>query len=218
MAVETIGASLAALFQSANWTDARKLLEAELVKEPDNHWLLTQLGVTYHEENRYQEALELFEAARRLMPACPLVLWNLAGALDAMGKRDRAIKAYMRLLGSDTAPEVDSCWESAEWSAALKADCVYRLGVCLRDQGKKDKAEQCFRQYLSVLLSGIAGSYSFQDVSREIRGLHEANANGAATSLQKAIRVALQTAEAKSKNGPKRSGLKKKAVRSKGKK
>jgi tetratricopeptide (TPR) repeat protein len=200
MADDTIGASLAALFQSGQWADARKLLESELVKEPDNHWLLTQLGVTYYEQQQYEEALKNFQAASRITPDCPLVLWNTAGALDALGKHAKAIQVFTRLLKCDVEPEADACWESPEWSAALKADCVYRLGSCFRDIGKKEPAEECFRQYLDLLLSGIDGSYSFQDVSREIRGLSTANGDGSASHFRKAIRAALRTTETKAKN------------------
>ncbi|HLW64252.1 MAG TPA: tetratricopeptide repeat protein [Gemmataceae bacterium] len=218
MADDTIGASLAALFQAARWADARKLLEAELVKDPDNHWLLTQLGVTYHEEQRYQEAIELFDAARRLMPDCPLVLWNLASTLYALRKHDRAVKTYTRLLESAIEPGIDVCWDSPEWGAALKADCVYRLGQCFLNQHKKEKAEDCFRQYLNLLLSGIEGSYSLQDVSREIRGLHEPNSENTAAGLRRAIRAALRTADTKSKNGTTRTAASKKTRRLKSKK
>ena len=219
MAQDTVGTSIASLFQGGKWADARKLLEAELVREPENHWLLTQLGVTYHEERRYHEALEQFLAAGRIMPDCPLVLWNQAGALDALRKHDKAIKVYSRLLECKIQPKVDPCWESADWGAALKADCVYRLGACLQQLKKKPKAEECFRQYLNLLLGGIEGSYSLQDVSREIRGLHESNGPGPVGSdLQNAIRAVLQTAGAKLNNGARKSPPKKKIVSSRKKK
>jgi tetratricopeptide (TPR) repeat protein len=217
MADDTIGASLAALFQNGQWSEARKLLEAELAREPDNHWLLTQLGVTYYEQQQYEEALKHFQAASRIMPDCPLVLWNTAGALDALGKHAKAIQVFTRLLKGDAKSEADACWESPEWSAALKADCVYRLGVCFRDIGRNEPAEECFRQYLDLQLSGIDGTYSLQDVSREIRGLTDANGDGGAMHLRKAIRAALRTTETKSKIEPKRTKTKKKSTPSKGK-
>ena len=208
MADDTIGATLAALFQNGQWADARKLLEAELAKEPDNHWLRTQLGVTYYEQQQHEEALKHFQAASRFMPDCPLVLWNTAGALDALGKHAKAIQVFTRLLKSDAKSEADACWESPEWSAALKADCVYCLGVCFRDIGKKEPAEECFRQYLDLLLTGVEGTYSVQDVSSEIRGLNASNGDGMSAHLRKAIRAALRTAGTKEKNVARRLPVK----------
>src|SRR5581483_5579402 len=120
--------------------EARKLLAGELAKEPDHHWLLTQIGVTLYEQRRYAEALRRFVAALEIVADCPLTLWNLAGTLDAMGKPAAAIPIYSWLLESDRSPADDACWESREWTDALKTDCVYRLGVCLQHLGKKDAA------------------------------------------------------------------------------
>ena len=181
------------LFERGEWHKARELLEKQRAKEPDNHWVLTQLGVTFYEQRRYAEALELFLASLRIVPDCPLTLWNLAGALDALGKSAAAVPIYIWLLESKKAPEEDPCWESQEWADALKADCVYRLGVCFQHLGKKRKAEQCYRQYLDLLLAGVEGLYSVEDVTRKIRGLHGANHHvGMKPELRKAVRSTLQ--------------------------
>src|SRR5437867_3450047 len=90
------------LFQRGQWEAARKQLEAERQKDPANHWLLTQLGVTFYEQERYEKALELFQASRELMANCPLTLWNLAGTLDALGKHSAAARIYTWLLEART--------------------------------------------------------------------------------------------------------------------
>ena len=38
------------LFRRRQWEKARELLEKEREKAPENHWLLTQLGVTFTTE------------------------------------------------------------------------------------------------------------------------------------------------------------------------
>jgi tetratricopeptide (TPR) repeat protein len=175
------------------------LLEKEREKDPENHWLVTQLGVTFYEQRRYEDAVELFLASRQIVPDCPLTLWNLAGTLDSLGKRKEAIRIYNWLLQDKTSPEDDSCWESKEWAAALKADCVYRLGVCLEHLGKKQKAEQCYREYLNILLIGIQGTYSVDDVTKQIRRLHGNGKAGMERLLRKAVSATLQTAGARSR-------------------
>lgn len=180
-------------FQREEWEKARTLLEREREQDPANHWLLTQLGVTFYEQRRYDDALKLFLASRKLVADCPLTLWNLAGTLDALGMPARALRIYTRLLQSKQSSDDDPCWESKEWTDALKADCVYRMGVSFQQLGKKRKAEHCFREYLSLLSIEIAGSYSMADVQRRMRELHGTEKNGGVDrELRKAIASTLQ--------------------------
>jgi tetratricopeptide (TPR) repeat protein len=159
------------LFQKDRWIAARKLLEKELAKDPENHWLLTQIGVTLYEQRRYQQALRLFQRSRKILDDCPLTLWNLAGTLDALGKPAEAARIFTRLLNSKVSPEEDPCWESKAWTQALKTDCLYRLGVCYQHLGKKRKAEHYLREYIDLLLMGVNGSYSLDDVEGHLRAL-----------------------------------------------
>ncbi|MCI0641954.1 MAG: tetratricopeptide repeat protein [Gemmataceae bacterium] len=180
------------LFQRSEWERARQLLEKARDKNPASHWVLTQLGVTYYEQRRYEEARQLFAASLELVDDCPLTLWHLAGALDALGKPARAKRILEWLLECNISPEQDPCWESKEWSDALKADCVYRLGLCFEKQGAKRKAEQCYRQYLNLLLLGIEGVYSTDEVARRIQRLHSSDRNGQAKmELRKAVAATL---------------------------
>ncbi len=104
------------------------------------------------------------------------------------GKSAEAVRIYAWLLESKKSPEDDPCWESKDWADALKTDCVYRLGVCFEHLRKKQKAENCYRQYLDLLLAGVEGSYSAEDVTRRIRGLHASDKNGGAgRELRKAV-------------------------------
>lgn len=192
MARKTLNDQIDDYFRREEWEKARRLLEREWEKDPDNHWLLTQLGVTYYEQQRYEEALPFFQASLRIVRDCPLTLWNLAGTLNALGKNAPAIRLYTGLLQTKKSPEEDPCWESKDWTDALKADCVYRLGVCFQDLGKKRKAEHCYRQYLNLLSIGINGLYTLEDVQRKVRDLHGNGKNrGVDSELHKAIQSTL---------------------------
>ena len=186
------------LLQRGAYGSARKLLLRELKLDPTSHWVLTQIGVTYYEQRQYQTALRWFQKSRRILPCCPLTLWNVAGALDALGKHTAAIRIYTRLLKSEVSHQNDPCWESQEWTDRMKADCVYRLAVCFEQLGKKVKAEKCYRQYLNLLLAGVDGIYPAQDVIGRIRKMHgKANGNGALLERRKALRATLQSAAAR---------------------
>ncbi|HQU45231.1 MAG TPA: tetratricopeptide repeat protein [Pirellulales bacterium] len=181
------------LFKDEQWEKARKLLEKELAEDPDNHWLITQLGVTYYEQRRYHEALDLFLASRELINDCPLTLWHLAGTFDALGRPSEAIKIYTSLLETKVTPSADPCWESEPWSDNLKTDCVYRLGLCFQEQGKKKRAEHCYRQYLNLISMGTEGMYSSDEVMQKLRSVISGQSNGSARSkrLHKAVESVL---------------------------
>jgi tetratricopeptide (TPR) repeat protein len=172
MAASTNDQTVEALLQQGKWDEARKLIRRELTHQPDNHWLLTQLGVTYYEQRRYRQALKPLLSALAIVPDCPLTLWNLAGTYDALGKPEIAIALYTRLLKSKKSPADDPCWESEAWADNLKTDCVYRLGVSFQHLGRRQSAEHCYRQYVNLLLAGMSGSYPIEDAARHIRDLH----------------------------------------------
>lgn len=189
------------LFQRGEWEKARRLLENEREGDSDNHWVLTQLGVTFYEQKRYKDALQLFKASCAIVADCPLTLWNLAGTLDLLGKHRDAIKIYTWLLQTKLSPEEDPCWESKEWTDALKTDTLFRLGSCLQSLGKKRKAEDFYRQYLNLLLIGGDGTYSAEEVTSRIRSLHEGKNAPAAGALQKAVKSAIQLSGNKPRKG-----------------
>jgi tetratricopeptide (TPR) repeat protein len=184
MAAKSLSTKINDLFNQRKWEEARQILELERERDPQNHWVLTQLGVTFYEQFEYNHALKIFLASLNILNDCPLTLWNLAGTLDSLGKPDRAVEIYTWLLQSRITADEDPCWESKERTDALKADCVYRLGVCFRHLGKKPEAEHCFRQYVNLLLTGIDGTYSFEDVGVELRKIQRKKATER-TELQK---------------------------------
>jgi tetratricopeptide (TPR) repeat protein len=160
------------LFRQDDWEEARRLLENARENDPMNHWLLTQLGVTFYEQKKYMDALRLFLASQKIVEECPLTLWNLAGTFDSLGDHMRAVGIYTWILRSKKSVKDDPCWESKQWSDALKTDAVYRIGCCFQSLGKKKKAEQCFRNYLDLLSIGIQGTYPAEDAIKKILSLH----------------------------------------------
>ena len=56
MAIESSSANINALFKQEKWAKAKKLIEKELAKTPDSHWLLDCLSVVHYEQRQYNEA------------------------------------------------------------------------------------------------------------------------------------------------------------------
>ena len=65
MAVPTTSSEdIDTLIRQGEWAEAGKLIEHELAEQPDNHWLLTQLGVIHYEQGQYRESLRPKTAKR----------------------------------------------------------------------------------------------------------------------------------------------------------
>jgi tetratricopeptide (TPR) repeat protein len=189
------------LLEREQWKKARALLEKDRAKAPRDHWVLTQLGVTYYEERDYTAALELFLASLKIVPDCPLTLWNLAGTLDALGEPLDAIWIYTWLIEHKAAPRKDPCWESVAWAQALKTDCVYRLGVCFQHLKKAETAERFYRRYIDLLLLGRKGSYAIEQVMRQLRALHASRGNAAEDELREVVASAFAASGIESRPG-----------------
>lgn len=196
MSKPTFSDKINELFAQENWQEAQLLLMARRKREPRNHWVLTQLAVTYYEQTEYLAALELLLESYKIVPDCPLTLWNYAGAQEALGKASEALSIYTWLLRSTKTAEDDSCWESPEWTATLKADCVYRIGGCFERLKKTEKARNCYEQYIQLLGIGIQGLYSFDDARARLASLTKEN-KGVAKQQHAAFKAVLSSFDAK---------------------
>jgi tetratricopeptide (TPR) repeat protein len=202
MVTSSLSTKVDDLFRQGEWEEAQRILEAERERTPGSHWVLTQLGVTFYERRQYEDARTIFLQSLGIKDDCPLTLWNLAGTLDALGKHSDAMHIYTWLLQCKTTAEEDPCWEGPKWTDALKTDCVYRMGVCFRKLGKKQAAEHCLRQYVNLLLTGIEGTYSIEDVRKQIHKLKEAREeSGSSREPQRIFRTTLREAGIDKLNG-----------------
>ena len=179
-----IGKKIDDLIVAEQWEEARVTIEKALKKEPQSHWLLSQLGETYYEQRDYKKALELLLKSRAILPDCPLTLWYLAGTLDALGNQEGAIQLYTWLLRSKKTAEDDPCWESKEWTDALKMDCVYRVGLCFKHLGRTEMAAHCFRRYITLQSTWSEGSYSVKEASKQLTDLHQSKQGAVEQELQ----------------------------------
>ncbi|MGH9929563.1 MAG: hypothetical protein ACREA9_10065 [Pyrinomonadaceae bacterium] len=120
--------NIEALIQAEDWKAARKAIVAALGKEPDSHWLLSRLALTYYEEFNYEKALEIEAQALRLAPDCPLVLWGYAGTLEMLEREREAIKIYSQLIERGARPiAYGECGEGLARARGLIADSFYRI-------------------------------------------------------------------------------------------
>ena len=153
-----------------DWKGARSLIRASLRKEPDSHWLVARLGLTYYEEYNCKRALTLQQRAYSLAPHCPLVLWDLAGTFDMLGRHREAIAIYRQLVRRNIKSlAFGDCGEGMGWTRGLIADCWYRLASCESKLGRRTQAIHCFNKHLEMRGPGCRSIYPIKKVRKELR-------------------------------------------------
>ena len=169
-----------------NWPRARALIRSALKYEPNSHWLVTRLGLTYYEQRQYKRALRFSEKALALAPQCPLVLWDYAGCLDMLDRLEEAIAIYRRLVRRGVGRlACGDCGEGKAWAKGLIADCHYRLAHCYRDVGNMTKAVASYRCYLALRSSGYRSIYSVVKVRKELTSLMKTNCTTIGCSVRR---------------------------------
>jgi tetratricopeptide (TPR) repeat protein len=160
------------LINAEDWKAARRVIRRKLRKEPDSHWLLTRLALTYYEERDYQTALVYSQQALDLAPRCPLVLWDYAGALDMLGRTAEAIAVYRRIVRRGISSlAYGPCGEGRRRARGLVADCLYRLAKCYRDLGRTKLAARFFEEHFVQRGPGCASIYPLTQVRRDHNAL-----------------------------------------------
>jgi tetratricopeptide (TPR) repeat protein len=149
------------------WKEARQKIRLALRKEPDDHWLLTRLGLTYYEERNYSRALFYATKAMKIAPACPLVLWDYAGTLSMLDRNKEAIAIYQKLVKrGEKRIAYGRCGEGLSWARGLVADCLYRIGICYEDNGQTKRACHYYQQHLARRGPGCRSIYSAIEVKK----------------------------------------------------
>jgi len=150
-----------------DWDRARLLIRQWLRREPNDHWLLTRLGLTYYEQKQYKRALHYELKALQIEPYCPLVVWDYAGTLDMLGRKKEALSVYRWLTSwGEERVAHGRCGEGIQAARSLIADCFYRIGTILEEQGQRKRAIAAFREHLSRRTRGTRSIYPLSKVKR----------------------------------------------------
>jgi len=171
-------ARIESLIADGEWAAAQSVIEKQLVKEPDDHWLWARLsGVKYERRDYFQGALDADEKALKIVPDCPLALWSYAGALDMLGRTKEAGKVYIHLTRramkelNEPDEDANECWEGSDWTRGLVVDCIFRTADCLAKLGKRDDAVEWYSRFLNLLDFGMQGIYSRAEATAQLKKL-----------------------------------------------
>jgi hypothetical protein len=147
------------------YAEAREILIKYLTIEPNNHWILTRISSTYYEEFNYMKALEFAQKAYKVSPNCPLVLWDLAGALDMVNKEKEAIDIWSSLINKgELALAFEECGEGLRSARAFINDSRYRIGLSYKDLEENNKAKKYIKIHLENRQRGQFSRYSLKEV------------------------------------------------------
>ena len=161
------------LINAEDWPAARRAVRAKLRSSPNDHWLLTRLGLTYYEERRYKQALKYSLRALEEAPNCPLALWDYAGALDMLDQDEAALNVYLLLVRRGIQQiAFGDCGEGLAWARGLIADCHYRMAHCYAALHRPKMAIKSLNSHIGLRGPGCRSIYSLAKVREEFGKLH----------------------------------------------
>jgi tetratricopeptide (TPR) repeat protein len=87
-----------AFFQAKDWESAARAYESIVKQEPSNGQAWLQLGLSYHNLQKYDLAISAYEAADKLQFALARTHYNLACAYSLMNNKERAFEWLNKAL------------------------------------------------------------------------------------------------------------------------
>ncbi len=119
---------------AGEFEEAEREFERAVELRPGYADVRYHLGLTYMEGGRHEDAVRTFRAALSINPSFHFARMNLALALRRMGRHTEALAEYETLLAQGRAT----------------ADLYLNLGLALLEDGDLMRAEDCFREGISI--------------------------------------------------------------------
>jgi tetratricopeptide (TPR) repeat protein len=171
------------LIKKDKYEDARLLLNIMNEEEPESHWVLSRIALTYYEEKNYEKALEFEYQALELAPDCPLVLWGYAGVLDMLEYDDEAIQVYRKLIHRGVTRIANGiCGEGLRKARSLVNDCRYRLAQLYAGKGQFQQARKYIREYISNRNPNCTSIYNLKEAKKRQALIYQAENPGPGSS------------------------------------
>jgi len=137
------------------WEEAIQAYKRALREFPDSVDALTGLGMAYASISRPGDALDVYRRASELQPDDPVLLERIAKALEQLGRKKKAARAFLscgkRYIDQQGASRLAAeCWESA---ARLDPDCVEARASLLKYYQRQGRIGEAVNECLT--LAGI---------------------------------------------------------------
>ncbi len=152
------------------WDKAKEILEKELAKNPEDHWIITQLSEVFYEMRDYDKALELSTKAIELAPDCPLVMNDNALHLYMHEKDKEAIEIWDKMLKKGVEEiAYGKCGEGLKVAKSMLNDVRMRIGLSYFETGEKKKALNYFNEHLNNRQRGLYSNFTKREVEKKIK-------------------------------------------------
>jgi tetratricopeptide (TPR) repeat protein len=157
------------LFEEEKWEEAREYILKCLVEEPESHWLLSRLSVTYYEQKNYEKALKYIKKALKIAPHCPLVLWDYAGTLDMLSNNEEALRIFKSIIRKGVSRIArGECSEGIRWARSLVNDSRYRVGLLYARLGDFRLAKKYVNAYIKNRKPNTPSIYSISEAKKKL--------------------------------------------------
>ena len=122
------------LFNSKKFTEVKKEINRQIIKNPNSYILFNILGGVLSEQENFLEAIESYEKALKLNPNYPQAFNNFGIALHKLNRMDEAIKNYKQAIN-------------------LKKDfsiAYYNLGNAMHEIGNLKESLNCYNEAIKI--------------------------------------------------------------------
>ncbi len=152
------------------WGMAKEILEKELDKNPEDHWIITQLSEVFYEMRNYDKALELSTKAIELAPECPLTMNDHALHLYIHEKDKEAIAIWDKMLKKGVEKiAYAECGEGLRNTKSMLNDVRMRMGLSYFETGQKRKSLFYLNQHLNNRQRGLYSNFTKREVEKKIK-------------------------------------------------
>jgi len=154
------------------WENAKTILEEELTRLPEDHWIVTQLAEVNYEMRNYDVALQLSEKAIALAPNCPLVINDYANMLYIHEKYSESISLWKLLSNKGTKRIAnDVCGEGINAASSLLNDSRFRIAVAYQHANDTKHALLYLKLHLKNRRRGVFSNFTKSEVLNRISKL-----------------------------------------------
>lgn len=136
------------------------------------HERLVDLGLAFHNERRYREALSLFRAAQKLGPSCPVAAYNVANTSHMLNRQQVAYDLLHGLVSASPESMRRGCPKSRQTPRMIKLDSYFLLfHVTLHLKGFCREAFGYAEKHLRLRRRGLESVWSRREVVAEIEAM-----------------------------------------------
>lgn len=168
---------LNSLYEKGKWNNAKKLLKKELLKFPNEYFLITSLAQVSYNLAQFEESLNYSQRALTIEPNDVLVNYDYGCTLAALDKNKEAIEQWELILekGIDEIA-YGKFGEGLKWAKSILNNTRYRKAMCLVEIRNVEDANRLIEEHLANRQRGIYSDFTKKQVLEKQKTLKNISA------------------------------------------